>query len=127
MYILKMKAKDGTITTFQFLTEKDINLASCYFRKTDANWFSAICKDGEYHRGKIVEKHESRFGGIAYYDVQWGAYRDEKYAILGTEEQCSKECDDINNKCECWADDHAKIEHLVGPLWQVVVTRPFTD
>ena len=144
MIILRTKTDTG-ITTFTFnqivlpgTTQHDADLADFdaarraakVVKRTSAAGFIAWVDSANDTHGRIIEKwdHIGKMGFRSLtYDIQYGRYKDEIYAVIGTEEFCNTKAENINARCECWADDTAHVEHVAGPVYICVVKRPYTD
>ena len=148
MFILRMLTDDGIQTlvfdqpiipgtTAKMARDANIeasNKAAQYVMKTSAAGFIAEVESPDDMQGKIVKKwdHKTHLYGDKYarhssYSIRYGKYRDTVDGYLGTEEWCRNKCDEVNKDCEGWYSKHAHLEHIVGPLWQCVVTSPYLD
>lgn len=131
MYILRTKTNDG-IRTFEFETMQDMRDAAYYVKQTSADGFMAVLGSDPMH-GKVIEQwaHHSSWGGQIHSNLSYSekqrAYADGKSMTLGAEEECRRMAKETNDKVTCWADMYARVEHLVGSLWQTVFVCPFTD
>lgn len=131
MYILRTKTNDG-IRTFEFETLTDAKTAARYVKLTSADGFVAIPGSDSMH-GKLVEKWEnhSTWGDRTYstlsYSQRQRPYADHVSYWLGTEEECKSEAEKINAQITCWASRSADASKLVGSLWRLTITDPFTD
>ena len=127
MYVIRTKDKEGKVTTFNFQTVGDLNMALYYFSKTNAEWFAAEVQSANAAKGRIIRKEAGSWGKTLSYNVKYGAYKDTVWGVLGTEEWCRAEADKTNNAVQCWADVTASVEHIAGTLWAVVKTDPYKD
>ena len=109
--------------------------AASYIRKTSAAGFIAIVENADDKTGKIIDRWDNCgiYGAngnvvVRYnnYTIREGKYRDCIYAYLGTEEWCAEYAKETNKGTAGWGA-RAHIEHIVGPLWQCVVTVPYLD
>ena len=129
MFILRTKTKDG-IQTFPFGTEEGVNKGAEWVMLTTAAGFIADVDDIDSKNGKVLKKwdHSTKFGSSSlHYTIKCGAYKDTVTATIGTEMDCLALAEQCNEKCEGWWSRSAHVEHLVGPLWQVVYTTPYLD
>lgn len=133
MYILRAMTDDG-IKTFPFQTIDGLEKATEYVMRTSAKGFTAEVDSEDAKAGKVIKAwdHKKHLYGNVYrrslkYDIRSGAYRDDVWGRLGTEEECLAMAKEQNDKITCWADTHCNVEHIVGVLWVCVYTRPFTD
>ena len=144
MIIIRTKTDMG-ITTFPFVqpvipgtTEKQAKSAELeaakeavsWIMKTTAAGFMAEVESEDSTSGKILQKwdHCTRYGKRdLWYQIKYGAYKDDVSAIFGTEEQCLQMAEEINKKASSWWDTNAHVEHVVGSLWQTVIVHPYTD
>ena len=129
MYVLRVKDKDG-VQTFTFNLEEAVYKAADWVMRTTAAGFIAEVESSDSTHGKILKKwdHSGKYGHSSlHYTVQSGAYKDRITATLGTETNCLNMAEECNKNCNGWWCRSAHVEHIVGPLWQVVYTDPYTD
>lgn len=129
MFILRVKTKED-VQTFPFETEEGLSEGAEWIMRTTAAGFTAIVDSENSKNGKILKKwdHSTKFGHSAlHYTIKCGAYKDTVTATIGTEMDCLALAEQCNEKCEGWWCRRAHVEHLVGPLWQVVYTDPYLD
>lgn len=134
MYILRVKTVndkgEAKIQTLPFNTEDGAIKGAGWVMKTSAAGFIAESESIDSTHGRIIKKwdHTSKYGYASlHYTVQSGAYKDTVSATLGTEQDCLAMASECNAKCQGWFDRSARVEHLVGPLWQTVFTDPYLD
>ena len=148
MIIMKTKTDKG-VTTFVFhqvvipgttaeqakhAEHEAANKAAGYVMRTSAAGFVAEVDSADSTHGKILKQWDNyksisdgrKFRTLRYH-IQSGAYKDTKWAVLGTEEECLEMATETNSKATCWASVTCHVEHLVGPLWQCVYCDPYKD
>lgn len=129
--MLRTKTDDG-IRTFKFQRLVDAQTAAEYVKNTSADGFVAQLGADDMH-GKIIDQWENhkRIANMVWSTLNYGQrqrpYADSISYTLGTEEECTKSAAKINAQGTCWASRYAGAEQLVGPLWRLTITDPFTD
>lgn len=127
MFILKVRT-ETEIKTFSFQLLMGAENAMTYIMKTTADAFIAEVKTPEDKKGIIIKKHFGLEGMRKLsYSQPSRRYADCVWYQLGTEQECKDLAKETNSKITSWASVSARVEHIIGPLWQVVYTDPYKD